>query len=214
MRRFVAAGLAGVVLTSSAHGAAGQTPPNVRVAVDFRQSARASRDAVQGRGGVVITERSPRARGGLGVESSETKSRQSTGVFTIVRSGGEAVLTFAQQVPHTELLFYRDYATGQGYVAPGVVFRDVGTSLKVNATVLAGNQISVRVTPMISYFSNDGSGAIEFTRASTDIVVQNGQPVVIAGGTSQTNAVTRRILGFNDTSRSAETLVVLTATIQ
>ena len=201
-------------MTVCAHDVGAQTPTNVRVSVDFRQSARTSRDAAQARGRIVITERNTRARGGLGVESTETKSRQSTGVFTIVRSGGDAILTFAHHVPYTELIFYRDYATGQGYLAPGVVFRDVGTSLKVNATVVAGNQISVRVTPMISYFSNDGSGTIEFTRASTDVVVPNGQPVVIAGGTSETNAVTRRILGFDETSRSSETLVVLTATIQ
>ena len=215
MRRFEAlVALIALAVTLLADSVAGQTPPNVKVSVDFRQTARASRDTVQGRGRVVITERSTRVGGGAGVGSTDTKSRQSTGVFTIVRSGGEATLTFAQQVPYTELSFYRDYATGQGYVAQGVVFRDVGTSLKVNATVLPGNQISVRVTPMISYFSQDGSGSIEFTRASTDIVVPNGQPIVIAGGTSESNAVTRRILGFDDTSRSSETLVVLTATIQ
>jgi hypothetical protein len=214
MRRVPIAFLAGCVALLLADGVAGQSTPNVRVSIDFRQSARATRDAVQSRGRVVITERQTRVGGGVAADSTDTRTRQSTGVFTIVRSGGEATLTFAQQVPYTELNFYRDYATGQGYVAQGIVFRDVGTSLKVSATVLPGNQISVRVTPMISYFSGDGSGTIEFTRAATDIVVPHGQAVVIAGGTSQTNAVTRRILGFDDTSRSAETLVVLTATIQ
>jgi hypothetical protein len=194
--------------------AVGQTPPNVRVSVEFRQSQRTARDAVEGRGRVIITERSPRARGGVGVESTDTKVRQMTGVFTILSSGGEAMITLAQQVPYPEVAYYRDYATGHGYAVPGVAFRDVGTSLKVNATVQPNNQISVRVTPMISYFSADGSGAIEFTRAATDIVVKNGQPVVIAGGTTESNAVTRRILGLSETRQSGETLVVLTATIQ
>lgn len=191
-----------------------QTPPHVKVNVEFRQAARATRDAVQGRGRVVVTERSTRARGSVGVDSTDTKTRQMTGVFTIVRSGGEASITIAQQIPFTEVSFYQNYATGNGYAVTGVVFRDVGTSLKVHATVLPDNQISVRVTPVISYFSSDRSGTIEFTRASTDLVVKHGTPVVIAGGTTESNAVTRRILGLAETTHSGETSVVLTATIQ
>ena len=195
--------------------ASAQATPHVRVAIEFRQTGRATRDAVQGRGRVVITERGTRGRGGVGADSTDTTTRHSSGVFTIVRSGGEATMVVAQQVPYTEVAFYQHYATGEGYVVPGaVVFRDVGTSLKVHATVLGGNQISVKVTPVISYFTPDGTGLIEFTRASTDVVVASGQPVVIAGGTTQTNTVTRRILGFSDTAGSSETTVVLTATIQ
>ena len=194
--------------------AAAQTPPHVKVAIEFRQTARATRDAVQGRGRVIVTKRSTRGRGDVGVGSSDTRTRQSTGVFTIVRSGGEATLVVAQQVPYTEIAFYQDYATGRGYIGAGVTFRDVGTSLKVSATVLPGNQISVRLTPVISYFAPDGSGTIELTRASTDVVVASSQPVVIAGGTSESTSVTRRILGFSDASSSSETSIVLTATIQ
>jgi hypothetical protein len=191
-----------------------QTLPHVKVNVDFRQTTRATRDAVDGRGRVVVTERSTRARGSVDVDSRQTKTRQTTGVFTILRSGGEASITIAQQIPYTEVSFYQHYAAGNGYPVTGVVFRDVGTSLKVNATVLPDQQISVRVTPVISYFSGDGSGTIEFTRASTDVIVKHGQPVVIAGGTTETNAVTRRILGLSETTQSGETMVVLTATIQ
>ena len=192
-----------------------QTPPHVRVAIDFKQAVKSTRDAVQGRGRVVITERGTRGRAGVGVDSTDTKTRHSSGVFTIVRSGGEATMVVAQQVPYTEVGYYQHYATGEGYLVPtGVVFRDVGTSLKVQATVLGANQISVKVTPVISYFTPDGSGTIEFTRASTDLVVASGQPVVIAGGTMETNSVTRRILGIADTTASSETTVVLTATIQ
>ena len=206
--------LAPVLLAPAVHVAA-QSEPHVKVAIDFRQTARGTRDAVQGRGRVVITERGTRGRGGVGADSADTTTRQSSGVFTIVRSGGEATIVVAQQVPYTEVAYYQHYATGEGYVVPGgVAFRDVGTSLNVRATVLAGNQVSVRVTPVISYFAPDGSGTIEFTRASTDVVVGSGQPVVIAGGTTQTNTVTRRILGFTDTTGSRETTVVLTATIQ
>jgi hypothetical protein len=213
MRALVA--LLVLLLPAAALVAAGaQTPPHVKVAIEVRQNARSTRDAVQGRGRVVITDRATRGRGGVGVDSTETTTRQSSGVFTILRSGGEATMVVAQQVPYTEVAWYRDYATGEGYPVPtGVVFRDVGTSLKVQATVLSGNRISVKVTPLISYFTPDGSGTIEFTRASTDVTVTDGHPVVIAGGTTSTHSVTRRILGFSDTTGSRDTTVVLTATI-
>lgn len=187
--------------------------PHVKVHIDFRQAARASRDAASASGRVIITERGPRPRGRVDVGSRDTRTTHSSGVFTIVRSGGEASITVAQQVPYTDVAFYQEYAAGQGYVTHGVLFRDVGTSLKVNATVLDGRQISVRVTPVISYFAADRSGTIELTRASTDLVVRHGEPIVIAGGTKETNSVTRRMLGMSQTAESSETIVVLTATI-
>jgi type II secretory pathway component GspD/PulD (secretin) len=123
-------------------------------------------------------------------------------------------MVVATQVPYAQVAFYRDYATGQGYVASGVVFRDVGTALKVRAQVLPDRRIRVRLTPSISWFSADGSGTIEFAEAITDVVVPNGRPVVLAGSTTQTHAVTRRILGLDQQRTTGETTVVLTATAQ
>jgi hypothetical protein len=110
--------------------------PLVKVALEFRQSTTQSRDAVESRGGVIITERGgvrPRAR--VDVDSRETRTRQSTGVFTLVQSGGESTITVAIEVPYQHVAVIRNYLTGHGYLASGIAFREVGTSLKVNATV-------------------------------------------------------------------------------
>ena len=190
-------------------------PPNIKVAVEFREAGVSSRDAVQSRGGVIITERGKvRSGGGVGVESRETRIRQSTALFTIVANGGEAMLTMATEVPYQQVAFFQDYATGRGYVGTGVAFQRVGTSLKVGAATLPDGRIRVRVTPTISYFSAEGSGAVELTDASTEIVVRNGQPVVIAGGSAQTTRVTHEILGLGQATRSADTTVLLRATIE
>lgn len=194
--------------------AAAQTARNVRVSVEFRQTGTASRDGVGAGGGVIVTERGgvrSRVRGG--VESTDVRSRSTTGVFTLVQDGGEATMVVATQVPHAQVAFYRDYATGQGHVASGVVFRDVGTSLKVRAQVLPDRQIRVRLTPSISWFSADGAGTIEFAEAVTDVIVPNGRPVVLAGSTTETHTVTRQILGLGQQRTSGETTVVLTATV-
>ena len=182
-----------------------QSPRNIRVAVEFRQTGEQSRDALRG---------TVRPRAGVGVESTDRRVRRSTGVFTIVQDGGESILTVATQVPFPQIAFYRDYATGAGHLASGVTFRDVGTSLKVQAALRRGHQIRVRLTPRISYFAADASGAIEFTEATTDLVVPSGRPVVLGGATSQTHAVLREILGIGRERTAGETAVVLTATAQ
>jgi hypothetical protein len=192
-----------------------QTGRNVRVSVEFRQTGTVSRDGAGAGGGVIVTERGGvRSRVRAGAESTDVRSRSSAGVFTLVQDGGEATLVVATQVPYAHVAFYRDYATGQGYVASGVAFRDVGTSLKVRAQVLPDRQIRLRLTPTISWFSADGAGTIEFTEATTDIVVPNGRPVVLAGSTTETHTVTRQILGLGQQRTSGETTVVLTATAQ
>jgi Bacterial type II and III secretion system protein len=193
--------------------AAGQTPRQIRVDVQFRQTGTQSRDAAGAAGGVTVTPRgSVRPRGGVGAGSSETRVQRSTGIFTLVQDGGESTLTVASQVPYPQVAFYRDYASGAGYVAAGVVFRDVGTALKVRASLLPGDRIRVRLTPTISYFSADGSGTIEFTEATTDLIVPNGRAVLLAGSTTDTHAVTRQILGVAREQSTSETTVILTAT--
>jgi hypothetical protein len=95
-----------------------------------------------------------------------------------------------------------------------VAFNEVGTSLRVSASVLPGNEVKVRLTPRISYFSPDHSGAVDFIEAATEIIVPNGQPVSLGGSTTNMHEVTRRILGFADRASTSETSLVLTATIQ
>ena len=206
---FVLLAAAGV----AAAPAAGQTPRQIRVDVQFRQTATQSRNTAGAAGGVIVSPRGGlRPRGGVGAGSTETRVQQSTGIFTLVQDGGESILTVASQVPYPQVSFYRDYASGAGYIASGVAFRDVGTALKVRASLLPGDRIRVRLTPTISYFSADGSGTIEFTEATTDVIVPNGHAVLLAGSSTDTHAITRQILGLAREQSTSETTVVLTAT--
>lgn len=193
--------------------AGAQSPANIRVDLEFRQTGTTSRDRAGAGGGVSVTERGgmrSRVRGG--VDSTDVRHRSRTGVFTVVQDGGEATMVVATQVPRVEVAFYRDYATGRGYLASGVVLRDVGTALTVRAQVLPDRQIRVRLTPTISWFSGGGAGTIQFVEAATDVIAPNGRPVVLAGSTTQTHTVTRQILGIGQQHTSGETMVVLTAT--
>jgi len=195
--------------------AAAQSPRQIRVAVEFRQASQTSRDAVQGSGGVIITERGQaRPQTGVGVESSQRRVQRSSGVFTLVQDGGESLMTVATQVPYQQAVFYRDYASGSGLLASGVSFQEVGTSLRVRASLLAGNQVRVRLTPRISYLAADGSGTIDFTQAATELVVPSGRPVVLGGATSDIHSVLREILGLTRGRTVDESTILLTATAQ
>lgn len=152
--------------------------------------------------------------GRLSANERHASTERSTGIFTLVRDGGESILNVVTRVPSNQIIFYRDYATGAGYLSHSVTFHEVGTGLKVSATILPGNQLQVRLTPRISYFSPDRSDAIDFTEASTELVVPNGQPVSFGGSTTKLHEVTRQILGFTDSATASETSLVLTATIQ
>ena len=203
-----------VVLLGGWLPVAAQSSKQVKVLFEFRQSSTQSRGAVDGSGQVVITDRGARSMGGVAVDSTQRRTQRSTGIFTLVQDGGESTLIVASQVPYPQVAFYRDYLTGAGYAVSGVEFKDVGTSLKVGATVLPGNQVRVRLTPTISWFSADRSGVIEATEASTTLVVPSGQPVVLGGATTRTHELTRRILGYRASESGSETLMTLTATVR
>jgi type II/III secretion system protein len=209
---FLAVSLVGAAL--AAPGAA-EAAEQVRVSIEFRQSGTEARDDVQGSTRIVITNpggTSSRTR--LGAGSQTTRGKHSSGIFAVVQNGGDSVLRVATRVPYQDVQFYRDYATGAGYVTRGFAFEDVGTSLKVHADVLPDQRIHLRLVPTVSYFSAGGPGAIEFTDAATELVVENGKPVEIGGGTTQTEEITRRILGQGSRTAESETSIVLRAVLQ
>jgi hypothetical protein len=186
----------------------------VRVSVEFRQSGKTEGTDIQGSGEVVITERRSGGAARLGLDSQTTRSSVRTGIFTVVQDGGDSMLRVATRVPYQEAQFYRDLLTAGGYLARGVRFENVGTSLKVHADVLDERRVRLRLVPTFSYFSPTGSGAIELTDASTDLVVEDRVPVTIGGGTTQSESIVSRILGHSSSSSESETSVALTATLQ
>src|SRR5207237_5940095 len=110
--------------------AAGQTPRQIRVDVQFRQTATQSRNTAGAAGGVIVSPRGGlRPRGGVGAGSTETLVQQSTGIFTLVQDGGESILTVASQVPYPQGSFYRDFASGAGYSASGLASPHVRSGL-------------------------------------------------------------------------------------
>ena len=182
---------------------------------EFRQTSTQNRDAVDGSGRVIITDRGgTRSSGRVGVDSTQRRVQTSTGMFTIVQDGGESTLLVASQIPYSQVTYYRDYLTGAGYVTTGVQFKDVGTSLKVGAAILPGNQVKGAVDAHDQLALGRAVGVIEVNEASTELVVPSGRPVMLGGATTQTHELTRRILGYRASDTATETTMALTATIR
>jgi hypothetical protein len=191
-----------------------QTRRQIKVLVESKQSGTQNQEGVQGSGSVIIRRGNVQPSGRVTAGERQTTVQRSTGIFTLVQDGAESILSVATRVPYSETAYYYNYAAGNGYLQRNIVFTDVGTSLRVSASVLPDNQIRVRLTPRISYFSAERSGAIDFMEATTELIVPHGQPVSLGGSTTQVHEITWQILGYRDRVSSSETNLVLTATIQ
>jgi len=218
MSAFRGAALALGAVLAIAAAAAAQSGRQVKVLLEFTQQSQGSRQGVQGQGSVIVEERRgntrARGRGGLAVEETTTRVTRSSGLFTVVQDGGVGSIMVAQDVPHQQVVYYHDYATGKGHVAQGVAWQRVGTALAVRPVILPGNQVRVTLTPVISYFTPGGGGTIEVVEAATDLIVPHGGRLQFAGGTGSLHAITRQILGYRSQQTSEETALTLTATIQ
>ena len=191
-----------------------QNRRQVKVVVESQQSDKQNQQAVQGSGSVIIRKGNVYPSGRVTGGDRQTTVQRSTGIFTLVQDGGESILSVNTQVPYSQTAYYYNYAIGSGYIQSQIAFTNVGTSLRVNAAILPDNQIRVRLTPRISYFSAERSGAIDFTEATTELIVPSGQSVSLGGSTTNVHEVTRHILGYRDRVSSGETNFTLTATIQ
>lgn len=217
--RIAALALGGLVaLGGLAAPAAPQSGRQVKVLIEFRQQAQGSRQGIQGQGGIIVEERRgdvrTRGRGSLAVEDTTTRVTRSSGLFTVVQDGGAGSIMVAQDVPYQQMAYYYDYATGKGLVAHGTAWQRVGTALAVRPVILAGNQIRVTLTPVLSYFTPAGGGTIEVVEAATELIVPNGGRLQIGGSTGSLHAVTRQVLGYRAQQSSEDTALTLTATIQ
>jgi hypothetical protein len=212
--RLVPTAIITAILSYPSAGAHAQSRRHIKVVVETKQSGTSNQEAVQGSGSVIIRRGGAHPSAQVTAGEKQTTVKRSSAIFTLVQDGGESLLSVATRVPQNQVGYYRDYASGIGYIDRRIIFTEVGTSVRVSASALPEGQIRVRLTPRISYFSAEHSGAIDLTEATTELVVPSGQPVTLGGSTTRLHEVTRQILGYRDRTSSSETDLSLTATLQ
>lgn len=191
-----------------------QSRRNIKVVLETRQTAASNQEALQGSGSMIARRGTVHPSGRIAGTDRQTTVQRSSGIFTRVLDGGESILTVVTRVPQAEIAYYYNHALGSGAIERRIVFTDVGTSLRVQATTLADGQIQLRLIPRISYFSVDRPGAIDFTDAASELIVPNGQPVSLGGPVANLHEITRQILGYYNRASSSETGLTVTATVQ
>jgi hypothetical protein len=191
-----------------------QSRRQIKVIVESQQSGTQNQAGFGASGGVIIRRGNAYPSGRITGGDRQTTVQRSTGIFTLVQDGAESILTVATKVPYNQAAYYYDYAAGAGYLQRQLVFTDVGTSLRVSASILPDNQVRIQLTPRISYFSAERSGAIDFTEATTELIVPNGQAVSLGGSTTKIHEITRQILGYRNTTGTNETSLTVTAIVQ
>ena len=191
-----------------------QTRRHIKVTLNSQQTENFNREGVQGSGSIVVRRGTVNPSGRIAANERQTTVKRTSGIFTLVLDGSESILNVATRLPQDQIGYYQNYALGIGAIERRIVFTDVGTSLRVRASILSDGQIHLQLTPRISYFSAERPGAIDFTEAATEIIVPNGQPISLGGATSSVHQVTRQILGYGSRASANETELTVTATIQ
>jgi hypothetical protein len=190
-------------------------PGHVKVTVEFRQEGQRAQRGIEvkgrRRGGTVIQVDPKGVTGSarVQVQESQRTTRRSVESFLLVQDGGEASLTVVEQVP--EVVWFQQYARRHSHITQAVVFRQVGTFLAVRPTILPDKRIRVKITPQISYRSDQGDGTIALVEASTEVVVQPGQPITIGGTDGRGEVIRQFLLGYERVNRANQVRIVLTA---
>jgi len=190
-------------------------PGHVKVTVEFRQAGQRAQSGIDVKGtgpGGTVVQVDPKGVTGsarVQVQESQRTIRQNVESFLLVQDGGEARLTVVEQVP--EIVWFQQYAHRHSYITEAVVFRQVGTFLAVRPTLLPDKRIRVKITPQISYQSDQGDGTIALVEASTEVVVHTGQPITIGGSDGRGEVMHQFLLGYERVNQANHVSIVLTA---
>ena len=212
MRRAAASLMLGwlVLLGPGADAQTSLIPPgHVKVTVEFRQEGQRAQSGIAGGTVVQVDPKGVTGSARVQVQESQRTIRQNVESFLLVQDGGEARLTVVEQVP--EIVWFQQYAHRHRYITEVVVFRQVGTFLAVRPTILPDQRIRVKITPQISYQSDQGDGTIALVEASTEVVVQTGQPLTIGGTDGRGEVMRQFLLGYERVNQANHVSIVLTA---
>jgi len=157
------------------------------------------------RNGIQLSVGTPSLRARLRASASRRRSSLYQQMFITVADGQEGTLVVGSDVWVDRLGFW----TPGGFVV--VVERQfVGRSLVVRPSRLGGGRIAVELWPR---FSTRRGKVIDLTQLATKVVVQEGQPLVIGGTSTQGESVGAVLFGLGGRRRTSAMTLVLTARV-
>lgn len=192
------------------------TPPkNIQINVNFDSSGSSSRSefGVRPRGPIII--RNGEVHGSLEGRfgSRSTTRTENTTQMLVAMDGRSATLRVGERVPYLSWLM--EYGHRYGYIREvGIEWRDVGSFLAVEPTIVGPGLIRVRVIPELSGRRKDGRRQkIKFTHLATEVTVANGQTVQIGGFLKDEDFSSKFLIRGGSGSSSRTTTITLTPRI-
>ena len=197
------------------------TPRNIRIEVRGRMD-RTARERGIGASGTIaegpvrvgVGQRPPPT---TGVVASGQDSRSRTSVDAVqtllVLSGGQATLTVAEQVPHSQWLY--TWGVSHGLWAQNIVWQEVGTSMVVAPRTLGNGTILVRLTPRFDYRAGGSSQTVDVNELSTEVVVRDGEEIELGGVPFRDESFRERFLaGVDESGQTTQVSMTLRARVE
>ena len=179
---------------------------NRKITVSTSNNSQTQREAVEASGstkiGKVTVSNDRRAQnsnkpnsGRVDIENSSSNIRQSSNQFINVLDGERAFIRVGQLVPFTQewVTITRRYIQVDRFTD----WREVSTGFAVRPRTV-GNQVELEITPRIARLNNQGY--IDFEELTTVIRTTLGNWVDIGGTMQQNDEVSRKILGYQNSS--------------
>jgi len=190
-------------------------PKNIQVNVKFTTSGGGHNREIGVRPDGPIVIRNGKVHGSFesSFVSQSTTTREKTTQMLVAADGRSATIRVGERVPYVTWL--TEYGYRHGYVREiEIEWRDVGSFLRMEPTIVAPGLIRIRLTPELSgRLENGDRQAIQFTHLATEVTVADGQTISIGGFSKDEDFSSKFLIGRGSRGESSVTDITLTPRI-
>lgn len=190
-------------------------PKNIQINVNFDSSGSSSRSefGIRPHGPIIIRDGEVHGslEGRFGNRS--TTSSENTTQMLVAMDGHSATLRVGERVPYLSWLM--EYGYRYGYIREiGIEWREVGSFLAMEPTIVGPGLIRVRLIPELSgRLENGDRQSIQFTHLATEVTVADGQTISIGGFSKDEDFSSKFLIGSAPGGKSVHTTITLTPKI-
>ncbi len=190
-------------------------PKNIQINVKFATSGSGHNREIGIRPQGPIVIRNGKVHGSFesSFTSQSTTTRENTTQMLVAADGRSASIRVGERVPYVTWL--TEYGGQHGYVRDvEIEWRDVGSFLRMEPTIVAPGLIRVRLTPELSgRLENGDRQSIEFTHLATEVTVADGQTISIGGFSGDKEFSSKFLIGRGSRGEGSVTDITLTPRI-
>ena len=147
--------------------------------------------------------------GGVGSERTTHLIEQE--LLVASGSSGDFFISRSLPIEGDVITYLRDY----GVRIEGVTFREVSTGFRVLPVIMGSGEIQLKIVPIMSYFTDEGTGEAIFYEAETTISVPQGETIIIASNNLTGGDVVSDILsGFTKVNKEGLFYIAISTTVE